>query len=195
MADMRPRPPRPAVDRELMAGEDAGWNELHALVDSLTPEQAGVPGYYREGWSAKDALAHIGSWLAEAGVVLEQTRVGPYQREEIDIDSMNETFLETMKDVPFGIVRAQASAARSRMLQAWGELGEVTPEAAFWIRKAGAEHYGEYLPRLREWVAELRSGSSMNPASGRYLYTPGAPRPVERQGLGHPFLGWPGPPR
>jgi hypothetical protein len=23
-----------------------------------------------------------------------------------------------------------------------------------WIRKAGAEHYGEHLSRLRDWVAE-----------------------------------------
>ena len=30
-------------------------------------------------------------------------------------------------------------------------------EATWWIRKAGAEHYAEHLPRLREWVAELRS--------------------------------------
>lgn len=62
-----------------------------------------------------------------------------------------------MKDVRLDIVRAQAAAARTRMLLEWGELPEVTPEAAFWIRKAGAEHYGEHLPRLREWVAELRS--------------------------------------
>jgi len=27
----------------------------------------------------------------------------------------------------------------------------------FWIRKSGAEHYAEHLPRLREWVEELRS--------------------------------------
>lgn len=140
-----------------MAAEDAGWNELHARMDSLTPEEAARPGYYPEGWSAKDLLAHIGSWLALASVVLERIREGTYRREEIDIDSMNGVFLESMKDVRLDIVRAQAAAARTRMLLEWGELPEVTPEAAFWIRKAGAEHYGEHLPRLREWVAELRS--------------------------------------
>jgi hypothetical protein len=145
------------VDRELMAAEDAGWNELDARMDSLTSEQAVQPGYYPEGWSAKDLLAHIGSWLAAAGAVLERIRVGTYRREEIDIDSLNEVFLESMRGVPYDIVRAQAAAARTRMLQAWSELPEVTLEAAFWIRKAGAEHYGEHLPRLREWVAELRS--------------------------------------
>jgi hypothetical protein len=64
-----------------------------------------------------------------------------------------------MKDVPLQTVRIQASAARARMLLAWGQLPELTPEAAYWIRKAGAEHYGEHLPRLREWVAQLRPQS------------------------------------
>jgi hypothetical protein len=142
---------------ELMAAEDAGWDELHALTDSLLPEEAERPGYYSEGWSAKDLLAHIGSWLAEAGVFLLRIRVGTYKLEDIDIDAMNRTFLEIMKDVPLQTVRAQASAARARMLLAWSELPELTPEATFWIRKAGAEHYAEHLPRLREWVTQLRS--------------------------------------
>lgn len=141
----------------LISAEDAGWDELHGLMDSLLPEEAERPGYYVEGWSAKDLLAHIGSWLAEAGVFLLRIRVGTYRPEEIQVELMNQTFLEIMKDVPLQTVRAQAFAARSRMLLAWGELPELTPEAAFWIRKAGAEHYAEHLPRLRDWVAELRS--------------------------------------
>ena len=45
------------------------------------------------------------------------------------------------------------------MLQEWGALGEVTPDAERWIRKSGADHYAEHLPRLREWVAEIQTGS------------------------------------
>jgi hypothetical protein len=146
-----------ATFSQLIAAEDAGWDEVHALMHGLTPEQTEQPGYYPEDWSAKDLLAHIGGWLAEAGLVLERIRVGTYKPEEIDIESMNREFLALMKDVPLQTVRAQASAARARMLVAWGELPELTQEAAYWIRKAGAEHYGEHLPRLREWVTQLRS--------------------------------------
>ncbi len=142
---------------ELLAAEDAGWEELHALLDSLSPDQAEQPGYYPEGWCAKDVLAHIGAWLAEAGVVLERILVGTYRPEEIDVDAMNEQFLEAMGDLPLRTVQAQAWAARTRMLQAWQALPALTPDAAFWISKSGAEHYAEHLPRLREWVAELRS--------------------------------------
>ena len=83
--------------------------------------------------------------------------MGTYRPEEIDVDAMNEQFLEAMRDLPLRTVQAQAWAARTRMLQAWRALPALTPDAAFWISKSGAEHYAEHLPRLREWVAELRS--------------------------------------
>ena len=141
--------------RELLAEEDRLWTELHGLVDSLPPARVDEPGYFVEGWSAKDLVGHIGSWLAEAGVVLERIRAGTYRPEEIDIDAMNETFHDAMHDVAFPDVRAQAIVARNRMVRAWRSLPVEDPEADRWIRKAGPEHYEEHLPRLREWVREL----------------------------------------
>jgi hypothetical protein len=35
----------PPDTSQLMAAEDAGWEELHALMDSLTPEETERPGY------------------------------------------------------------------------------------------------------------------------------------------------------
>jgi hypothetical protein len=141
--------------RELLAEEDRLWTELHGLVDALPPDLVGEPGYFVEGWSAKDLVAHIGSWLAEAGVVLEQIRSGTYRPEEIDIDAMNAAFFDAMHDVAFADVRAQGVAARNRMLRAWRSLPTESPDADRWIRKAGPDHYAEHLPRLREWVMEL----------------------------------------
>ena len=145
-----------APKHELMAEEDRLWSELHALVESLPMDEVTTPGYFAEGWSAKDLLAHIGSWLAEAGAILEQIRFGTYRPEEIVVDTMNREFYEAMKDVPFTTVRSQAQAARSRMLSAWGALPEDTADAERWIRKAGPEHYSEHLPRLKDWLVELQ---------------------------------------
>jgi hypothetical protein len=92
---------------------------------------------------------------------LERIRAGTYRREEIDVDEWNEEFLRAMKGVSLLDVKAQASAARTRMLQAWTEIGAPTPEATFWIGKAAADHYAEHLPRLREWVAELHASKSL----------------------------------
>jgi hypothetical protein len=142
-------------DRELIAEEDRLWTELHDLVDSMPVDKVGEPGYFAEGWSAKDLVAHIGSWLAEAGVVLERLRSGTYRPDEIDIDAMNAQFYDSMRDVAFHDVRAQAFTARNRMLRAWRSLPEGSPEADRWIRKSGPDHYAEHVPRLREWVGEI----------------------------------------
>jgi Mycothiol maleylpyruvate isomerase N-terminal domain len=143
--------PKSAMTEE----EQRLWTELHRLVDSLPEDKVAEPGYFTEGWSAKDLLAHIGSWLAEAGVVLEQIRFGTYRPEEIDIDAMNKAFHDAMRDVAFSDVRAQGVASRNRMLGAWRSLAEDSAEADRWISKAGPEHYAEHLPRLREWASEL----------------------------------------
>ena len=138
-----------------MAEEDRLWTELHDLVDWLPADKVEEPGYFDEGWSAKDLVAHIGSWLAEAGVVLERIRAGTYRPEEIDIDAMNAAFYDSLHDVAFPDVRAQAFTARNRMLRAWRSLPEGSPEADSWIRKSGPDHYSEHVPRLREWVQEI----------------------------------------
>lgn len=141
--------------RALMEEEQRLWNELHELVDELPEDGVEEPGYFAEGWSAKDLVAHLGSWLAQAGVVLERIRFGTYRPDEIDIDAMNRAFYDAMHETPFPVVRAQGIAARNRMLRAWAQLPEESAEADRWISKAGPEHYSEHLPRLREWVLEL----------------------------------------
>ena len=143
--------------RALMEEEDRLWAELLDLVRSLPASRVAPPGYFEEGWSAKDLVAHVGSWLAEAGVVLERIRFDTYRADEIDIDAMNKEFYEAMRDIAFETVRAQTSAARTRMLRAWGSLEHDTPDSERWIRKSGPEHYAEHLPRLREWVDSLTS--------------------------------------
>lgn len=139
----------------LMAEEERLWTELHGLVDSMPQDKVAEPGYFTEGWSAKDLLAHIGGWLAQAGVVLERLRFGTYRPEEIDVDAINAATYEAMREVPFTDVRAQGIAARNQMLRAWRSLPESSDEADRWIRKSGPEHYREHLPRLREWVEEV----------------------------------------
>jgi hypothetical protein len=34
----------------------------------------------------------------------------------------------------------------------------------WWVRKAGAEHYGEHLPQLRMWAAELVDARTRPPS-------------------------------
>jgi hypothetical protein len=137
--------------------EQRGWYALVALVRSLAPEDYTVPGYYADPpWAVSDMVGHVGTWLAEAEVQFERIRAGTYEGHDVDIDGLNAIFLEALRGQPWDVVWIQANAGRTRMRQAWTELREPSEEAAWWIRKSAVQHYDEHLPRLREWVEELK---------------------------------------
>ena len=143
------------IDERELPGEKEAWHQLHAVIDRIRPETAEEPGYFEEGWSAKDAIGHLGTWMARGATVLRQIAAGTYREGEVDVDAENARYLEAMRDVPLETVHLQAAAAHSELLAAWAQLPDVTPEAAYWVRKAGPEHYAEHLPRLEQWVDEL----------------------------------------
>lgn len=147
----------PTDEREL-PGEAEAWHRLHALVDQLTPETADEVGYFEEGWTAKDAVAHLGTWMARGATMLRQIAAGTYREGEIDVDAENARFLEAMRDVPLATVHLQLGAARGELRAAWAALPELTDAARYWVRKAGPEHMAEHMPRLEEWVVEITSG-------------------------------------
>jgi hypothetical protein len=142
--------------RELAAAEEAGWVGLMEVVSSLTPEQLEEPGYYPDGWSVKDLIAHVGAWHAEAAQIFEQMHYGTYAKKRWDVDALNRQFFEATRDLPISVVKAEGAASRNRMLVEWNELPDISPEADEWFREAGPEHYAEHLPRLREWAQDLR---------------------------------------
>lgn len=146
---------RPAANSRDPEGEAEAWERLHAVMYRITPEIAEVPGYFREGWTAKDAIAHLGTWMAEGAQMLRRIAAGTYREGELDIDAENERFLAAMRDVPLNVVHLQAASARAELRRAWAELSEITPAAEFWLRKAGPDHLAEHLPRLEAWVDEL----------------------------------------
>lgn len=142
---------------DLLRREHVAWEELWGLVRSLSPDQRDRPGYYADGgWSVKDMVAHIGTWMAHAGAVIAQVRANSHRPEELDIDAMNARFLEAMRDMPWSTVHTQALAARGQMLGALRQLTDPDEISEAWVRKAGPDHYAEHLPRLHEWAAELR---------------------------------------
>lgn len=153
-----PGPQVEASHEDEIDAERRGWYELLDLVRTLTPDERAAPGYYRDiDWSVRDLVGHVGTWLAEAEVQFERINGGTYEGHDVDIDGLNAAFLEAMRDQPWDVAWTQATAGRSRMVQAWSSLPERTDEAAWWIRKAGGDHYAEHLPRLRAWAGELRA--------------------------------------
>ena len=143
------------TDQRSLPGEADSWHRLHELIDRLTPETAAIPGYFEEGWTAKDAVAHLGTWMARGATMLRQIAAGTYHEGEIDIDAENERFLAAMRDIPLDTVHLQVASAHAELLSAWAALPEITPAATYWVRKAGPDHVAEHLPRLEAWVESL----------------------------------------
>jgi hypothetical protein len=136
--------------------ERRDWYEIAELVRSLTPRECLFPGYYRNpDWTVRDVVGHLGTWLAQAQTQFERITAGTYEGHDVDIDGLNERFLAALADQPWDVAWLQATTGRTRMLDEWYRLREPSDEAAWWVRKAGCDHYDEHLPRLREWVAEL----------------------------------------
>jgi hypothetical protein len=114
------------------------------------------PGYYRDpDWSVKDFLAHIGAWMAEARRNLLDIGAHSYIPHEVDVEARNAETLLAARSRTWEEVWTEANTARAWMLEAWFSFGKPEEAATQWLRKAGAEHYGEHLGRLRDWVTEL----------------------------------------
>lgn len=145
----------PSPDARALPGEAEAWHRLHAIMDRVTPETGDRPGYFEEGWTAKDAIAHLGTWMAQGAQMLRRIAAGTYRDDEIDIDAENARFLEAMRDIPLATVHLQVASAHGELLAAWAQLPEVTDAAAYWVRKAGPDHLEEHLPRLEQWIEEL----------------------------------------
>jgi hypothetical protein len=155
MTEMRVPPTEHPYASDLDA-ERRGWYEIVEIVRSLTPDECLVPGYQRDpDWTVRDVVAHLGTWLAEAQSQFERMSAGTYEGHDIDIDGLNAELLRAMVGQPWEVAWVQANAARTRMITEWRLLREASDEAAWWIRKAGAEHYHEHDPRLRAWRDEL----------------------------------------
>ena len=148
-------PYRAAIETEALL-----WHRITNAVRQLAPAERLQPGYYRDpDWSVRDVAAHLGTWLAEADRQFQQMLAGTYDHgtEYIDVDRLNATLLEAMRDEAWDTVWSQANAARTMALGDWSALPAETPEATWWIEKAGPAHYAQHLPRLLEWVDELVS--------------------------------------
>jgi hypothetical protein len=134
------------------------WSEIETICRSLDAEQRERHGYFHDpDWSVKDMVGHLGAWMADAYQQLLRIEAGTWAEEPADIDAKNARYLAALHDQEWSTVWTQAISARTQMLRSWERLPERSAVADSWVRKAGAEHHEEHLPRLRAWVEEMRA--------------------------------------
>lgn len=148
---------------ELLREEAEGWQELNELIDRMTPEQVRVPGYTPDGWAVRDLMWHVARWSDDTARVLGEMAAGTWDGEDPSLqpgwtERANRRWFEESLRMELGTVRAEWNAARRRLLERFGALDELTPEADEWFDETGPIHYAKHLPDLRAWAQRL-SGS------------------------------------
>ena len=146
---------------DLLRQEAEGWQRIDGLVGDLTPEQIERPGYTDEGWSVKDMMWHVAAWSQDTARVLRDMQSGTWDGEDPSeapgyTDRVNREWFARSHTMEVEAVRSAWYAVRGRLLEAFGALGEVTPDANEWFEESGPAHYGEHLPDLHAWVERLR---------------------------------------
>src|SRR5215813_12604694 len=114
-------PVRPADKAELLANIQAGYEQLEAVLASLSEEQMTIPGV-NSTWSVKDNLAHLAVWQSYQAARQEGTLDGreppdPAPGLETE-DEENEYFYQQHKDRPLADVLADFRVSYQRVLAA-----------------------------------------------------------------------------
>ena len=139
----------------LVADEDAAWRELRDVLDRMTLEQLERPGLTPDGWSVKDAMFHIGAWMADCAGQLERMRMGTFQdRVDTveDIERQNREWFELSRTLDLATVRTELIAARTWMLHEFAALADVIPSAWEWFEESGPIHYRKHVGELQAWA-------------------------------------------
>ena len=127
-------PVRPADKAELLANIQAGYEQLEAVLASLSEEQMTIPGV-NSTWSVKDNLAHLTVWQSYQAARQEGTLDGmeppdPAPGLETE-DEENEYFYQQHKDRPLAEVLADFRVSYQRVLAATQALSWEALNAPF----------------------------------------------------------------
>ena len=147
---------------DLLRQEAEAWGRIDSAVETLSAAELVRTGYTVEGWSVKDMMAHIAAWSNVAASVLRDISAGSWSGHHASdepggTDRLNAEWFERDRDLDVDTVRSEWHASRTRMLEAFGALEEITPDAGGWFEESGPSHYAEHMPDLEQWVTRMRS--------------------------------------
>jgi hypothetical protein len=102
-------------------------------------------------------MFHVSGWMADCREQLTRMRAGTFDPDEETreaIERQNQKWFEISRSMSSDDVRAGFEPARLGMLEAFGALDEVTPEAVEWFEESGALHYAKHAEDLARFLGE-----------------------------------------
>jgi hypothetical protein len=141
--------------RRLLREEGEAWRTLAGWFERVPDERFEEPGLTPQGWSPKDAMFHVAGWMADCGEQLERMRDGSFiaaEETRESIERQNQAWFEISRTMHPARVRARFESSRRRMLDAFGSLDELLPEAVEWFEESGALHYRKHAEDLQAFL-------------------------------------------
>ena len=147
---------------DLLRREAEAWGRIDGVVESLSAAELVLPGYTVEGWSVKDMMAHVAAWSNVTAGVLRDISAGTWSGHHVSdetggTDRLNAEWFERDRELDVDAVRAEWHTSRTSLLQSFGALVEITPDADEWFEESGPSHYADHLAHLEGWVGQMRS--------------------------------------
>ena len=139
----------------LLAEEEEEWRGLRAVFARVPQERFEEPTLTSDGWSPKDAMFHVGGWLADCARVLDEIREGTFDRSVDDalvIADVNHAWFLLSRTMDADTVRAGCEASRLRAREGFATLQEVTSDAWEWFEESGPLHYAKHVNDLEAWL-------------------------------------------
>jgi hypothetical protein len=138
-----------SIKERMSAEEESGWGALVEVLDRIPPSRMHVSVVGPDDWTAKDVLFHLGVWMEEAAVHLDEIREATYRPRTFDTDARNEEYLRAGRALDVPTVRTRLERAHARLLAEWSAVEELSGPAVEWFGEDGVEHYQEHLAQLR----------------------------------------------
>ncbi|MEP7357755.1 MAG: ClbS/DfsB family four-helix bundle protein [Anaerolineales bacterium] len=159
----RPPRPRPKTRAELLAREQADWDELAGAWRNLPESALLAPGANSTDWSVKDVINHVAAWQEAALRIIPEYLAGRRATLGASTDKFNALQQAADANRSLGASRRRLNRSRRALLKLLEEIPDddlVDPAGRvnWWVRYTMYSHYGEHIAALSEYARRVRGG-------------------------------------
>jgi uncharacterized protein (TIGR03083 family) len=153
---------------DVLRSLDHSWNELHAVIDSMSENEMLEPGVVEE-WSVKDLLGHIAFWANRAANTLTDVEAGRGDQvlgteSQAETDEWNAREAEARKGKSLAEIREEFERAHQAARAALEPFPEDKLDEPFKERNVvfsfGADtfaHYQEHASQIKAWLRQMET--------------------------------------
>jgi hypothetical protein len=159
----RPPRPRPKTRAELLAREQADWEEMTAAWRGLPAAELTGPGACGPGWSVKDVMNHVAAWQEAALRIIPELLAGRRATLGASTNRFNAEQQAADSARSLAATRRRLNSARRALLALmenipYGALLDPAGRVNWWVRYTTYSHYGEHIWELTEFGRKARAG-------------------------------------